>query len=205
MADQTGFADVDTKPDLTHDPTGGQTNKRKRNSFDHDSNSRSAPGHRISPGSANHTPTADLTDQATANFLAAHNASSGNDHDLNHPSNSSLDFSQLHQNGGPNPTSSSDTAAAALHYSMTVPQSTEMSFQNQVSGSDSDRLGASFSLDDHGGHGLGDFGGLNALKTGTSQGAAGGNDPGSGNMASHKPAVGSDEWHKIRRDNHKEG
>jgi transcriptional regulator CBF1 len=201
MTEQNTFPDLDAKPDLGVD--GSNTNKRKRDSLDHDAAPRPAPGaasgfHRVSP-SANNTTTghADLNDQTTAEFLTAHNNSEG---DIQH----SNPYSQLHQNGGTNATNSSDTAAAALHYSMTVPQATELSFQTQSSGGEGDRpLGASFNIEGHGAHGLGDFG-LDALKGGA-QGNAGGADHSPTGTPGHKPPVGSEEWHKIRRDNHKEG
>ncbi|KAF2836892.1 hypothetical protein M501DRAFT_938662 [Patellaria atrata CBS 101060] len=129
-------------------------------------------------------------------------------------SNSNLDFSaltqhnndhSLHQNGTSTLGNASDTAAAALsHYSMTVPQSTELSFQSQTSSGDNERpLSASFSMGDHNlqhSPHLTDFSSLDALKAGTQQSGA----DSSQNPPASKPAVGSDEWHKVRRDNHKE-
>lgn len=176
MTDQGGFTDIESKTELTHNDGMG-ANKRKRDSLDQGAN-RSAPGQR--PGSNS----GELSDQATANFLAAHNASGGHNGDMDH-ANNSLDFGSLgHQNGGGNQPNTSDTAAAALHYSMTVPQATELSFQSQASIGD-------------------DFSGLDALKTGASSvnnAAATNESP----TSQHKPAVGTDEWHKLRRDNHKE-
>jgi bHLH factor len=111
----------------------------------------------------------------------------------------------VHQNGGANTASVGDTAAAALAYhQMTVPQATELSFQPQASGE-----GSSFSMGDH--HqqqqtGMQDFS-LEALKAATQtprSGQANANDS-PPNTGGHKPPVGSEEWHKVRRDNHKEG
>ena len=227
MADTAGYPDNDAKPGLTPHNVADvgnslHTNKRKRNSLDQGLNtSRPAPGdpvrsafQRVSPGSANNTSGGgtDLSDQAAASFLAAHNAAT-NDDDMHHASNASLDFSLtqhgdhgLHQNGGANSSSAGDTAAAALaHYSMTVPQATELSFQTQTSGE-----GNSFSMGDHGvhqqQHGMPEFS-LDALKTASQQQQSGnsGTNESPPNTAGHKPPVGSEEWHKVRRDNHKEG
>jgi hypothetical protein len=182
MADTAGYPTDTSKTGLgSHD--GLHTNKRKRDARDQGlSTSRPAPS-------------SDLTDQATASYLVAHNASA-NDDDMQQQFD-------VHQNGGAN--NAPDTAAAALAYhQMTVPQATELSFQPQVSAGD----GSSFGMGDH--HqqqqGMQDFS-LEALKAATSGSRAGqsaGNDspPSTG---AHKPAVGTEEWHKVRRDNHKEG
>lgn len=183
MADTAGYPTDTSKTGLgSHD--GLHTNKRKRDSRDQGPNTRSAPG-----ANAN-----DLSDQATASFLAAHNASA-NDDDMQQQFD-------VHQNGGAN--NAPDTAAAALAYhQMTVPQATELSFQPQASTGD----GSSFGMGDH--HpqqqGMQDFS-LEALKAATS-GSRGGQSAGNDSPPStsaHKPQVGSEEWHKVRRDNHKE-
>jgi transcriptional regulator CBF1 len=84
------------------------------------------------------------------------------------------------QNGGNN-TAASDTAAAALDY----PIISHANFQAQAAGGD-----------------YGDNGyGLDTLKESPTQG--GQHSPGGGTPS--KPTVGSEEWHKIRKDNHKEG
>lgn len=177
MADTAGYP-TDAKLDVHN----AHTNKRKRDTRDQGLN-RPAPNSN-----------SDLADQVTANFLAAHNAGATDD-----------DMQQqfdVHQNGG-NTASVGDTAAAALAYhQMTVPQPTELQFQTQGSSGDS------FSMGDHHQNqaGMQDFS-LEALKaatqtTRTGQSAQSESPPQS---ASHKPTVGSDEWHKVRRDNHKEG
>jgi hypothetical protein len=109
----------------------------------------------------------------------------------------------MQQFDGANNQSMGETAAAAIaHYQMTVPQATELSFQPQSSTDNS-----SFNMGDHHqSQGMQDFS-LEALKAATSTsrtGQSSGNDspPAS---TSHKPTVGSEEWHKVRRDNHKEG
>lgn len=202
MAEGAGYSDADAKPEMTgHNVAeAGSTmhnNKRKRDSLDHGGNSsRTAPGDQARQRH-NHNTSADND----ASFLTNHN-NSGDD-------SSTMDFAtqlaqhagehNLHQNG--QNTSASDTAAAALsHYSMTVPQATELSFQSQTSGGDNG--GGSFGMGEHqSGHGLGDFDlGSLGQKTGGQ-----GTGEGSPTNAAHKPPVGSEEWHKVRRDNHKEG
>ena len=102
--------------------------------------------------------------------------------------------------------SSSTTAAAALAASMpqlTVPQPTELSFPSTNSGNEEDRqVESSFDMgpDNMQQHAEGapyNLGAYGAPNGDQIQGSSGGG-PG-------KPAVGSDEWHKVRKDNHKEG
>lgn len=182
------------------------SNKRKRDPTDHGGD----PQH----GAAKRTVSTSLN---------------GNGHDANDmartlyadPTHAAQDFSALSQqlarhvaNTGHNlpdhPTASS-TAAAALAGIMpqlTVPQPTELSFASSVSATDVDRqLESSFDL---GGpengpnhtvqgspYNLGGFpGGAGAQLQAARESSTGGGS---------KPAVGSDEWHKVRRDNHKEG
>ncbi|KAF1961173.1 hypothetical protein CC80DRAFT_513142 [Byssothecium circinans] len=185
MADTAGYPTNTSKSVLgAHESM--HTNKRKRNSRDQGP-TRPAP----SANTGN-----DLSDQATASFLVAHN-SAANDNDMQQQFD-------VHQNGGASTASVGDTAAAALAYhQMTVPQPTELSFQPQGSGGD----GSSFNMGDH--HqqqaAMQDFS-LEALKAATSTsrgGQATGNDS-PPTTSTHKPQVGTDEWHKVRRDNHKE-
>lgn len=201
MADTAGYPpDASAKAGLgAHSvPEAVHTNKRKRDS-------RDSGAARPAPAASNNTTsgntTTDMSDQATASYLAAHNASTNED-----------DMQQqfdLHQNGGPSSTSAGDTAAAALaHYSMTVPQATEISFQTQNSSGD----GTSFSMGDHSLHqqqgpGLADFS-LDTLKAATQTPRSTQpptNESPPTTSSGHKPPVGSEEWHKVRRDNHKEG
>jgi bHLH factor len=194
MADTAGYPTHDAKAaDSLH------TNKRKRESRDHAS--RPAPGEPARSNNAS-TGAADLSDQNTAAFLAAHNAATDDN-----MQNSSLDFG-LQQNGGASSSNAGDTAAAALaHYSMTVPQATELSFQASGSGGE----GSSFALGDHTvhqqqQHGMPDIV-MDVLKTPSNAQLAGNSAPNDSppNASGQKPQVGSDEWHKVRRDNHKEG
>jgi len=115
MADTAGYP-----TDAKLDSHSTHTNKRKRDTRDQGIN-------RAAPNSSS-----ELSDQVTANFLAAHNA--GGDEDMQQY--------DVHQNGST--ASVGDTAAAALAYhQMTVPQPTELQFQTQGSGNDS------FSMGDH--------------------------------------------------------
>lgn len=174
MADTAGYP-----TDAKLDPHSVHTNKRKRDTRDQGLN-RSAPHSN------------DLTDQATASFLAAHNAA---DDDMQH--------FDVHHNGGTNTASVGDTAAAALAYhQMTVPQATELQFQTQGSGDGSFGMGDQHQQQS----GMQDFS-LEALKAATQTGRSGqtASSDSPPQSASHKPPVGSDEWHKVRRDNHKEG
>jgi bHLH factor len=94
---------------------------------------------------------------------------------------------------------------------MTVPQSTEQAFMSHP-GDGSDRPGSS-SLDQGNASeqqrtSFTDFD-ISTLKGDAPETAEGEGSPtmgGSGAGAGgQKPQVGSDEWHKVRRDNHKEG
>jgi hypothetical protein len=105
------------------------------------------------------------------------------------------DYSGLHhgnpdQNGSADHASASSTAAAALagiYPTMTIPQPTDVSFATQ--NSDSDRIAESSFMDNS------QQGGDSFMEASTPSGRGSGS----------KPAVGSDEWHKVRKDNHKEG
>lgn len=188
MADTAGYPTDTSKGLGAHADNVHTSNKRKRDTRDQGpTSSRPAPATNASSN--------DLSDQATASFLSAHN-SAANDEDMQQEFN-------VHQNGGANTSSVGDTAAAALAYhQMTVPQATELSFQPQSGGE-----GSSFGMGDH--HqqqsGMQDFS-LEALKAATQtprsgQAATNESPP---NTSGHKPQVGSEEWHKVRRDNHKE-
>lgn len=89
----------------------------------------------------------------------------------------------LHDQNGSGEHASTAAAALGIYPTMTVPQPTDVSFANQTS--DSDRNDQSF-VDSQD---MNDF-----MST-----------PQHGGRSTGKPAVGSDEWHKVRKDNHKEG
>lgn len=223
MTDVATYPEAEAKPEVP-DTTSMQNNKRKRSSLDQGPTSgrpaptdatRTSSFQRVSPGSANST---GVNDQSGTAFLTGHHGTGTGEDDMHQHTNTDIDFSQLaqhtndhglHQNGSGNPTNASDTAAAALshHFQMTVPQATELSFQNQGAGGEGDRtLGNSFGMGDHNmhqtSHGMTDYG-LDALNKSNTQGGQGNESPPT--QVNQKPAVGSEEWHKIRRDNHKEG
>ncbi|KAI9746618.1 MAG: basic helix-loop-helix protein [Claussenomyces sp. TS43310] len=110
------------------------------------------------------------------------------------------DYGAIHQqqhpseNGAGDHANASSTAAAALVYNnlptLTVPQSTENAFAAQVA--EADRNQDSFMDDSQVGN--------ESFSMEGSGGQSGNGRSGSGS----KPAVGSEEWHKVRKDNHKE-
>lgn len=131
-------------------------------------------------------------------------------HDLFSTESSSSDFTRLGQQiaqhiANANPS----TAAAALAANMpqlTVPRPTELSFPSTSPGTDAERhMDSSF---DMGGGSDGDQhhhtqGAPYNLEAYQGDGAAPAQSSDGGGGT--KPAVGTDEWHKVRRDNHKEG
>jgi len=100
------------------------------------------------------------------------------------------DYNSLHQghldnhNGSAEHASTAAAALAGIYPTMTVPQPTDVSFATQ--GSDSDRNAESSFMDNS--QQQDSF-----MENSTPSGRSG-----------NKPAVGSDEWHKVRKDNHKE-
>ncbi|KAL9612102.1 MAG: hypothetical protein Q9167_003289 [Letrouitia subvulpina] len=159
--------------------------------------------------------------------LASSSDVNGNGHDTNifvdnmpNSSGSSQDFSTLSQqlqasinHGLPGPSNASSTAAAALAGiipQMTIPQPTEMSFASTGSATDGDRqMDSSFDMgnpDNGQGHhaqgmpyNMGSYPGNTAAQLQAARETSNG-----GGVGGNKPSVGSDEWHKVRRDNHKE-
>ncbi|KAK3169361.1 hypothetical protein OEA41_008744 [Lepraria neglecta] len=155
--------------------------------------------------------------QANQRPSSSSNNVHGNGHAVNHShdifsnDSSSNDFARIGQqiqahiaNADPS------TAAAALAANMpqlTVPRPTELSFPSTGSGNDPDRqLDSSFDMGGgsdgdhhHHNHNQGPPYNLDAYQ-GDPVGQAQTSDGGGGT----KPAVGTDEWHKVRRDNHKE-
>ncbi|KAL9081354.1 MAG: hypothetical protein Q9157_000073 [Trypethelium eluteriae] len=186
MVEDNTYADPEPKLEAS----ASQPHKRKRDSLDHDA-PRAAP-HDIARKAHDSMNEAYNDDQDFVNALSQHNDSTGT---FNH---------SIHQNGSTGAGSAADTASAALHVQMTVPQPTELSFQTQTSGSDNDRpLSSSFNLGDHTHqqHGLPEFD-AGFLKAPAASSGGEGSPTGAGIQ---KPTVGSEEWHKVRRDNHKEG
>lgn len=91
------------------------------------------------------------------------------------------DYNNLHQNGSAEHASTAAAALAGIYPTMTVPQPTDVSFATQ--GSDGDRDNSFMDNSQQ----------LDSYQESTPSGRH------------SKPAVGSDEWHKVRKDNHKEG
>lgn len=225
MSDVGDYADHsgqhrDVKQDVTSTNIHGRSvtfnaNKRKRDSL-HDNTPRrrmSGDGQgasqfkRAAPNnsSANDINAAD--NQAGNSFLTQPTSATSDD-DINQSSNTTLDFHtlgdqdhRLHHNGTGASSATATAEAALSQFQMTVPQPTDISFQSNTSADDGDRTymqhGASASH-----HGLGGFG-LDTMKDGSQN--AGGDGTASAPGSGQKPAVGSQEWHKIRKDNHKEG
>lgn len=100
--------------------------------------------------------------------------------------------------------SASDTAAAAMaqYHTMTVPQSTEQSFLAQTNDSELKDPGSANAQ--HRTSSFGDFD-AGAVQSSPNGDASPGGGPSSLGRYGPKPAVGSEEWHKVRKDNHKEG
>ena len=161
--------------------------------------------------------------------IASSNDVNGNGHDPNlfvdnlpNSSGSSQEFSALSQqlqaslnhslSGASNATSTAAAAlAAGIVPQMTIPQPTEMSFASTASATDGDRqIDSSFDMGNadggqgHHGQGapynMGNFPGNATAQLQAAREASNG-----GGMGGNKPSVGSEEWHKVRRDNHKEG
>ena len=105
-----------------------------------------------------------------------------------------------------NANASSTTAAAALAASMpqlSVPQATELSFPSTNSGNEEDRqLESSFDMGPESSQQHAEGGPYNLSPYTGVDGDQGQNITGPN---TGKPAVGTEEWHKVRKDNHKEG
>ncbi|KAI9760218.1 MAG: Carbon-nitrogen hydrolase [Chaenotheca gracillima] len=141
-------------------------------------------------------------------FNAAMSQHQSNQHQSNPSDTQHLNGDQQHQQSSqqsqqPNAAEATSTAAAALagiYTNMTVPQPTEIAFAKQPTTSND--MDSSFTMDENGNTHEVTQEYLEALARG---GAA---PPSSGGRdsigAGSKPAVGSDEWHRVRRDNHKE-
>lgn len=198
--------------------------KRKRDSLDHDVGHAPAPNDfkefRGSPNGQVEYETPFLHNSHEndmpphfADALVQHNAGDHGVHDH------SLHDHNVHNQGSTNGQSASETANAALHYSMGVPQNHDESFLTHNDGHR--ESSATFSLEAGAGQpnpeAYGEFAGLEQLKENAQpqqqqqqappQTSVMGNNEGSPSAtpSGTKPAVGTDEWHKVRRDNHKEG
>ena len=102
---------------------------------------------------------------------------------LDHQDESLQDYGLHHDQNGDHANNASSTAAAALagiYPTMTIPQPTDVSFATQGS----DNQDGSFMDNSQ------QDGSFNEHVTPSGR---------------NKPTVGSEEWHKVRKDNHKEG
>lgn len=158
-----------------------------------------------------------------AAVLSAHNNDSGehdqqHQHDqhqlqLQHQHEQSLINEQHHGLPGQGGPSASDTAAAAMaqYHTMTVPQSTEEAFMRSAAeavGDEPDSASAEPGASNHQQRSSFGFGGFDMDNAKDTKGSPDG-DPSptaaQGNESSSKLQVGSVEWHRVRKDNHKEG
>ncbi len=212
MSDQTTFAQPpgsslaghdDPKQEMSApDAAAGATTaqKRKREAGDHGDGTgdgdRDGAGHpsfkRASPGVAHGNDGTGDAPLAAPNHVDDDQAGAAQ----------SLDFSALaqhnhQQNGTSAASDATSTAAAALagiYPSLTVPQPTDMSFASTGSGGEGE---TSFHIGDGDGQQGAQHFDMESLgrEAHTGRESAGG----------QKPQVGTEEWHRVRRDNHKEG
>ncbi|KAL8667624.1 MAG: hypothetical protein Q9202_000479 [Teloschistes flavicans] len=135
-------------------------------------------------------------------------------------SSSSNDFSSLSQqlqaannssHGLPssNMSSTATAALAGIIPQMNIPQATDMSFTSAATASNNDGDRAYDSSFDMGGengqgqHGQGQQYSMSTFPGNTAAQVQAARENSNG-ATGHKPSVGTDEWHKVRRDNHKE-
>lgn len=127
-------------------------------------------------------------------------------------SDNSNEFAALHQqlqsanNSTQDPSS---TAAAALAAHLGVPENSTLSFVSSGTGTDGDRqmdtsfdLGGADGIQNHHNQSLYNLPPFTSVG-GTAAQVQAAREASNGGAV--KPAVGTDEWHKVRRDNHKEG
>ena len=167
----------------------GGTNQQKRKREDDGSAdaTRRASKQRVSPSQQKNDN--DVNDPANAFMDAQHEGDAG--------VNAIQEYSNLHdqgldnQNGTQDHANASSTAAAALgiYPTMSIPQPTNLQFQSQDNQTDQQNQDNSFMDNSQQNESYMD----NSTAT-----------P-SGRSSANKPAVGSEEWHKVRKDNHKEG
>ncbi|KAM0136673.1 hypothetical protein ACHAP3_004420 [Botrytis cinerea] len=157
--------------------------KRKRDSESAD-DTRRLNNKRVSPNSVNDSGDQSMVNQQIGDVEALQNYANLQHNQQIHPD---------HQNGAADHANASSTAAAALagiYPTMTIPQPTDVSFASQAS--ENDRHQDSSFMD-------------NSQQPDNSfmDNSQQQHQPQSRSSGS-KPVVGSDEWHKVRKDNHKE-
>ena len=187
------------------------SNKRKRNASDHHGGDGKQLGSKRTSSSNNINGHNHDANQLSHSLFPDHLRDSPN----------SNDFSTLSQQlarhvagvnhalpDGPNPSSTAAAALAGIMPQLTVPQPTELSFASTASNNDRDpQLDSSFDIsgqnDGQNHHSQGTPYNLGSFPGGTAAQVQAARESSSGGGS--KPPVGSDEWHKVRRDNHKEG
>lgn len=206
MADPSDYPGMEEVANAIRDdsmgdaPSHATAHKRKREASDQDGSAddvRRTNSKRVSPGlnkatNGNDDPSGasfiDNQQDADAALEGLHNYNNLHHHAGSGPHNGSSDHAHAH---------ATSTAAAALEMypnvpAMTIPQPTEVSFASQA---DSDRnQDNSFNMGDTSQH-----------NSSFMDQSGSGNQQGLASRSSGKPAVGSEEWHKVRKDNHKEG
>jgi hypothetical protein len=178
---------------IREDASSSTAQKRKRDLSDQDGSADTT--RRSSYKRASHNTSANTTAHSNQASDPSNNAVMGNQQDSGDGVDALQDFTSGNQNGGTDHASASSTAAAALagiYPTITIPQATDVSFATQAS--DADRNDASFNMDDS-----------QANDSFLDNSGNGGQSSGGRGSSGSKPAVGSDEWHKVRKDNHKEG
>lgn len=182
MSAEAGFAEPHF-PTLTS-PRGG--NKRKRGPTDSPAGTRTSPMTRRNQyggqTSDEIAPTAAMNNQNTHDFLQDNGAQYGLPNLAPNPNTG----------GHSGDSNSMDTAARALNFSMQVPQHPAQSFMEQAGAGEGDQSAYGNPED-------------SAPQYDAGQPAAEDGDGEEGPADMNKPAVGSEEWTRQRKDNHKEG
>lgn len=158
--------------------------KRKRDSESAD-DTRRLNNKRVSPNSVNDSGDQSMVNQQIGDVEALQNYANLQHNQQIHPD---------HQNGAADHANASSTAAAALagiYPTMTIPQPTDVSFASQASENDRHQDSSFMDNSQQPDNSFMD----NSQQQHQSQSRSSGS----------KPVVGSDEWHKVRKDNHKEG
>ncbi|KAK6601298.1 helix-loop-helix DNA-binding domain-containing protein [Botrytis cinerea] len=157
--------------------------KRKRDSESAD-DTRRLNNKRVSPNSVNDSGDQSMVNQQIGDVEALQNYANLQHNQQIHPD---------HQNGAADHANASSTAAAALagiYPTMTIPQPTDVSFASQASENDRHQDSSFMDNSQQPDNSFMD----NSQQQHQSQSRSSGS----------KPVVGSDEWHKVRKDNHKE-
>jgi bHLH factor len=220
MSDQPNFSQQpdDTKLDSTSpvdETAGNSAHKRKRDPSDHDGsiggagdNTKRSSFKRVSPSgqaamssSANTSAGHDAADFSLSGTQQAGTTGDDDMHDFSALSQQQGSDGTNHQNGGIDHSDPSSTAAAALagiYPTMTVPQPTDLSFASNAPAEAGSHMDSSFDMGQHDSH-------AQAQTQGQKMEGGRSNSYTRDSGSTQKPAVGTAEWHQIRKDNHKEG